>query len=47
MKKKWKVEIAQGGHFEGLFQIWDKNGNAPSPAQEKDLRRQIQKFLNK
>lgn len=43
-KKKWKVEISRDGFFNGLYQVWDKNGNQPK--NDEAMRRRIEKLLN-
>lgn len=42
--KKWFVESSPNGNFYGLYQVWDKNGNAP--ANDEAMRRLIERLLN-
>ena len=41
--KKWQVKITNA-YFNGCYQVWDENGNAPK--NDEAMRRKIEKLLN-
>lgn len=42
--KKWTVELGSNANFNGLYQVWDKDGNAPK--NDERMRRRIERILN-